>query len=240
MLTYGCGLTIPDEEEELCKEYMIPTWVAASLTNDLFSFQKEYEDAKKAGQPYVVNAVWVLMHEKNISEEEAKLECRKRIKIEIKKAIKNAESVKEMEVSEDLKRYLELLKYSLSGNVVWSLQCPRYHKNIPYNELQLQRAKYGIEKFPSQWHPEKQNGVLKEEILDPTVPNGVRHPNGVKTHVDSPKLNGTKKPADKDHSGQDHAIGKTYDLFFSTKLASLSDEVSVLNPIHLQSFNDLI
>ena len=155
MLTYGCGLTIPDEEEELCKEYMIPTWVAASLTNDLFSFQKEYEDAKKAGQPYVVNAVWVLMHEKNISEEEAKLECRKRIKIEIKKAIKNVESVKEMEVSEDLKRYFELLKYSLSGNVVWSLQCPRYHKNIPYNELQLQRAKYGIEKFPAQWHPEK-------------------------------------------------------------------------------------
>ena len=169
---------------------MIPTWIAASLTNDLFSFQKEYNDAKRIGQPYVVNAVWVLMQEKRVPEEEAKLECRKRIKEEIKKAIKNAELVKEMGVSEDLKKYLELLLYSLSGNVVWSLQCPRYHKDIPYNELQLQRAKHGVAKFPARWPLVDQNGLAANEGANSTSLNIISHLAGVGSPSDSTKLNG--------------------------------------------------
>ena len=41
------------------------------------------------------------------------------------------------DVSVDLKRYLEALLYSLSGNLVWSLECPRYHRWASYNERQL-------------------------------------------------------------------------------------------------------
>lgn len=233
---------------------MIPTWVAASLTNDLFSFQKEYDDAKRIGQPYVVNAVWVLMQEKKIPEEEAKLECRRRIKEEIKKAIKNAELVKEMKVSEDLKRYLELLKYSLSGNVVWSLQCPRYHKNIPYNELQLQRAKHGIAKFPARWPPKDQNGLPAKESANPTNLNQANGLEGMGSPVVNPKLdgfainylqtngaqspliaNGVNTSAEKDLSGKGNAVKDTDNLILNTKLPELSDTVSIANPSHLHA-----
>ena len=229
---------------------MIPTWIAASLTNDLFSFQKEYNDAKKVGQPYVVNAVWVLMQEKGVPEEEAKLECRKRIKEEIKKAIKNAELVKEMEVSEDLKKYLELLLYSLSGNVVWSLQCPRYHKNIPYNELQLQRAKHGIAKFPARWPPMDQNGLgAKDSANNSPSLNSVSHLGGAGSPVGNHKLNGfaidglhtnsTQSPltlsgvngsGDENHSWKGNGVKVTDDLIFDTQLPQLSDKVSICRP----------
>ena len=230
---------------------MIPTWIAASLTNDLFSFQKEYDDAKKIGQPYVVNAVWVLMQEKQVLEEEAKVECRKRIKEEVKKAIKNVELVQEMQVSEDLKKYLELLLYSLSGNVVWSLQCPRYHKNIPYNELQIQRAKHGTAKFPARWPFTDQNGFSSKEGVNGTSLNDVNHPMDVGPSVDSPKLNGfasnglqtksTYSPLGlsgvngsvrEDQSGDHNAVQDT-DLMVNTKLSQLSDKVSMAHPRHL-------
>lgn len=239
---------------------MTPTWVAASLTNDLFSFQKEYEDAKKIGQPYIVNAVWVLMTEKNIGEGEAKLECRERIKREITKANENADRVKKMEVSEDLKKYLDVLRYSLSGNVVWSLQCPRYHKNIPYNELQNQRAKHGIAKFPARWpsNPvgDDDEGPSKKRarLNGMGIPNGVKEVNGV---------NGTRKTGDQPKSDyfsieipqnmtnallspwiprnsskyveqQDFSEANgnmdVRDLVVNTKLAELGDTVSVALP----------
>ena len=258
LVTFGCGLTIPEKESDICRELMIPTWVAASLTNDLFSFQKEYDDAKKIGQPYVVNAVWVLMQERQIPEEEAKLECRKRIKEEIKKAIKNAELAKEMNVSEDLKRYLHLLLYSLSGNVVWSLQCPRYHKNIPYNGLQLQRAKYGIAKFPARWPLQDHNGLPAEEGANEPFLNGVNHSIGASSPLDHQKkrkLNGlaidgsqtngaqislianhVNGSLDKDQSGRDNAVTCADDSIFSVKLPELSDQVSIPNPGHLHAW----
>jgi hypothetical protein len=36
-------------------------------------------------------------------------------------------------VSEKLDRCLEALSYQVSGNVVWSLNCPRYHPEYRYN-----------------------------------------------------------------------------------------------------------
>ena len=244
-MTFGCGLTIPDEEADICRQLMTPTWVAASLTNDLFSFQKEYNDAQKIGQPYVVNAVWVLMQEKGVSEWEAKLECRRRIKEEVRKAIRNAELVKEMNVSEDLKNYLELLLYSLSGNVVWSLQCPRYHRNIPYNGLQLQRAKHGIAKFAARWPPADQNGLKATEIADETGLNDVNHSQDVGSPITSPKLNGCRIDGDytNGHSPltpsgvsdsmsendftKENGVPDPDDLIFKTQLPQLSDQVSI-------------
>ncbi|KAK2767552.1 hypothetical protein FQN54_003710 [Arachnomyces sp. PD_36] len=174
LVTFGCGLTIPDEEEAISKELMTPALIAASLTNDLFSYEKEYEDAMKAGHPDVVNAIWVMMGEHGISTEEAKLLCRKLIKEEIKKFVRTVEEVKvRTDISADLRKYVEVMQYSLSGNVVWSLQCPRYHKTARYNDLQNLRAKHGVKTYPAQWP--------KLEIEAPghdKASNGVNHTNG--------------------------------------------------------------
>lgn len=57
------GLTIPDDELELCMELARPGYAAISLTNDLYSWKKEWKAAGDAGINYEYNAVWVIMQE---------------------------------------------------------------------------------------------------------------------------------------------------------------------------------
>ncbi|KAK7743724.1 hypothetical protein SLS62_010455 [Diatrype stigma] len=166
LVTFGCAITIPEEEMDMCAKLVLPAVVAASLTNDLFSYEKEYEAARAAGLPDVVNALWVIMGEHNISLQEATAMARLRIKDEV---AKYAHTVKETmprnDISRDTKRYIELMQYSVSGNVIWSLQCPRYHKNIWYNERQILREKDGVAQHPTtyQWSDKKKRTRLDPE-----------------------------------------------------------------------------
>ena len=154
LVTFGCAITIPDEEAAETRELLTSALIAASLGNDLFSYEKEYEDTMKAGLPDVVNAVWVIMGERGCSTEEAKEVCKERIRVENAKYVKVVEETrKRTDLSEDVRRYIEVMQYSLSGNLVWSIQCPRYNKGAKFNELQMLRAKHGLEKYPARWPP---------------------------------------------------------------------------------------
>lgn len=149
MVTFGMAITIPEEEMESCRELMRYAWIAAGLTNDLFSWQKEYDASRRNGQPDVVNAIWVLMGEHSISVDEAKELCRSKIKDCVAKYRTVVEDTKKRtDLSLDLRKYVEAMQYSLSGNVVWSLLCPRYHAEANYNQLQLSRMKHGVGKSP--------------------------------------------------------------------------------------------
>jgi fusicocca-2,10(14)-diene synthase len=137
MITFGMGLTIPQDEMSLCKELDRPAWEALALTNDLYSWEKERDDAAKAGELLVVNAIWVLMQEYSISEAEAKDLCRQKIKESVSRAVKIAEDTKKRtDLSLDLRQYTDAITYSVSGNLVWSIYCPRYHpKEVERNNI---------------------------------------------------------------------------------------------------------
>lgn len=144
------GLTIPDEEMRLCEKLVRPGFVAISLTNDLFSWEKEFAAAVEHGQKDVVNAIWVIMEEHSCSIVEAKEICRQQIKQNVAEFIQIVRKARtDTSISLDLRKYLEALLYSLSGNLVWSLSCPRYHTNATYNHLQLLRMKHGLAKYPA-------------------------------------------------------------------------------------------
>ena len=143
------AITIPEEEMDLCRRLMRPAWIVAGLTNDLFSWQKEYEASIKNGQSHVVNAIWVLTKEHSITVDEAKDLCRQKIKENIADYVRVVkENRNNTDLSLDLRKYIDCMQYSLSGNVVWSRLCPRYHPTASYNELQLARMNYGVEKYP--------------------------------------------------------------------------------------------
>lgn len=80
LVTFGCAITIPDEEAAETRELLTSALIAASLGNDLFSYEKEYEDTMRAGLPDVVNAIWVIMGEHGCTEQEAKEICKERSK----------------------------------------------------------------------------------------------------------------------------------------------------------------
>lgn len=168
------AITIPEEEMDLCRELMRYALMAAGLTNDLFSWQKEYEASRRNGQPDVVNAIWVLMREHSISVDQAKDLCRSKIKDCIAKfRVVVEDTKKRTDISLDLRRYVEMGQYSLSGNVVWSLLCPRYHAGANYNQLQLSRMKHGVGKSPL-------DSTLGLEVASsPSLKNSAKMSNGI-------------------------------------------------------------
>ena len=56
------------------------------------------------------------------------------------------------------------MRYTLSGTVTWSTQFPRYNAEAKWNELQLLRAKYGVERYPAMWPPEDATDGLSAKI----------------------------------------------------------------------------
>ena len=142
------AITIPQEEMDKCNQLMRPAWIVAGLQNDLFSWEKEYQSAKRLGLKSVVNAIWVLMKEHDINVEEAKDTCRHIIKENVTKYLGVLEETKDnLDLSPDLRRYMEAMQYALSGNAVWSLICPRYHPTAKFNESQLLLMRDGSTSF---------------------------------------------------------------------------------------------
>ncbi|KAH7048409.1 isoprenoid synthase domain-containing protein [Macrophomina phaseolina] len=128
MLTFGMGLTIKEEEIEECRLLSRDAYIIFGLQNDLYSWDKEVAAAEKIGQKHVVNAVYVIMKEHGVGVDDAKQICRRVILEHEAKYIKTLREVeKRTDLSHDLKRFVEALQYSSTGNVLWSVLCPRYH-----------------------------------------------------------------------------------------------------------------
>jgi len=63
-----------------------------------------------------------------------------------------------VDLSRDLKVFLEALMYSLSANVVWSRSCPRYNEGREFNEVQLRWMREGTPRTPGILGPEIEIG----------------------------------------------------------------------------------
>ena len=138
------ALTIPEEEMDLCKQLVQPVFAALSLTNDLFSWEKERDAAKRNCSSHVINAIWVLMEERSITELEAKDVCRAMVKEYVAEYLLIVEETRNnIGISLDLRKYVEALQYSHSGNLVWSIYCPRYHPDVSYNGIGISTMENG-------------------------------------------------------------------------------------------------
>jgi hypothetical protein len=219
----------------ICEELVLPAVIAASLTNDLFSYEKEYEAAQTAGLPDIVNALWVLMREHSISLEEAKSQCRTLIKEEVAKYARTVkDAMSRDDLSRDAKKYIELMQYSVSGNVVWSLQCPRYHKNMQYNERQILREKYGVTKYPTTYQLDSQKKRKRSvsehlETNEPMTLSNKKVREGVGSDASDEGIGQSVSPtdpADSPHgSNKEDQDWDVLNLSRGTALPELSEEV---------------
>jgi hypothetical protein len=129
-LTFAMALTIPEHELELCFTLARPGYSAISLTNDLYSWKKEKRAAIDEGQDHVFNAIWVLMIERSISEQEAIAVCREKIIEDMSMFNATLKDIGTRGLSKDTVTYLEAVRSSYIGNLVWSIYCPRYKECI--------------------------------------------------------------------------------------------------------------
>ena len=136
------ALTVPEHETDLCEQLRRPTFYAIILTNDLFSWEKERAEAAKDANTPLVNAIWVLMREHSITEPEAQELCREKIKECVAESVRVFEDTKrDLDISLELRQYVEAQQYALSGNLVWSIHCPRYNPEVSLNDDQYAMMK---------------------------------------------------------------------------------------------------
>jgi len=136
MLLFGMGMTLTEEEDHQLEPVRKPCYAALSLANDFFSFDREYAEFKNTDTTQTLtNAVWLHMQWYNTDVHEAKrmtLEATRRYEGQF---LKICEEFRQdnTPIPAKLDTYLDTLAYQVSGNVVWSLNCPRYHAEYRYD-----------------------------------------------------------------------------------------------------------
>jgi hypothetical protein len=134
-MLFGMGLTLTKEEDESLAHVVYPCYAALGLANDYFSFDREWEEAQRPGALKPVNAVWLYMQWRGVDAATAKDLVREAANHYENTflALRDKFRRDHAPISEKLDRYLRALTYEVSGNVVWSLNCPRYHREFRYD-----------------------------------------------------------------------------------------------------------
>jgi hypothetical protein len=128
ILTFGMGLTIPDDEMDECHKLCRSAYVIFGLQNDLFSWEKESLAARRHGHDHFPNAIDVLMRQYNTGVDEGKVRCKTLMREYELDYLKTLREVEERtDISDDLKTFVEAMQFSSTGNIFCSLHCPRYH-----------------------------------------------------------------------------------------------------------------
>lgn len=139
---FTMGLVVQEEEEEICHKLTRPVWGAASLTNDLQSWDKEYKIAQAHDNHELRNAIGWLIKQHSISTETAKQRCCQKIKAFVAEFVQTLEYNKvRQDISQPVRTFVEAVQYMLSGNLIWGWQCPRYNPDCEPNQLQLATMK---------------------------------------------------------------------------------------------------
>ncbi|KUL85185.1 hypothetical protein ZTR_06220 [Talaromyces verruculosus] len=127
LVTFAMALSIPEQELELVQRLAQNAYLAAGLTNDLYSYEKEQLVAERSGTGQVFNAIAVIMQEHSVSISEAEDICRGRIREYAAKYVRDVADLRaKNELSRDSLAYLETGLYGISGSTAWNLDCPRY------------------------------------------------------------------------------------------------------------------
>jgi hypothetical protein len=194
LLMFGCRIPLTDHEQQICFELGKPAWTALALSNDLFSWEKEHRSATLSRKSYISNALFIIMQEHAMGLDKAKEMCRRLIRENIDKYLQDLQHVKESnKYADNIVRLLDALLYVVSGNIVWSASCPRYHQDVQFSEQQIEWMKHGIPKY-----------LLREKLV-PARKQPAEYGNGVCKGTNGVNMSGGKNTSDS--SGTTEAIG---------------------------------
>ncbi|CAI7604432.1 unnamed protein product [Penicillium glandicola] len=135
MLQLSCNIEVPQAEREALDEMYELYMMHFSLTNDLYSYEKEMLETKEAGVA-IVNGVPVLAHLLNISRETAKAVLRLiLIDLENKLHVVYNAHVQSGKLNDRQLRYARSMIEGLAGNLFYSATIARYARAVPGSHL---------------------------------------------------------------------------------------------------------
>jgi geranylgeranyl pyrophosphate synthase len=139
-MLFGMGIHLTSDEEAVLKDIVHPAYAVCGLTNDYFSFDREWSEREAMRKDSVApepmkNSVWLCMGWYSLSAEAAKeMVKRETIKYEDEfNAKRRAFEKANPAHSENIRKCLDGVAQMVVGNVAWSLQCPRYRPELRYD-----------------------------------------------------------------------------------------------------------
>ncbi|KAI2484278.1 Geranylgeranyl pyrophosphate synthase/Polyprenyl synthetase [Pyrenophora tritici-repentis] len=133
---FGMGVTLTEEEDAKLEPIRRPCFIAIGLANDYLSFDREYLEFSESVEPKTLkNAVWLHMQWYHVDVSAAKKMVLDKTRQQEDEFLENCARFRREnnDMPEKLNRHLEALAYQVSGNVVWSLNCPRYCPDYRYD-----------------------------------------------------------------------------------------------------------
>lgn len=130
-MLFGMGITLTQEENQVLATIIPACYSSLALANDYFSFDREWEDSTSNNNK-PINAVWLFMQWQGLGVSAAKQMVRESAKFCERRFLDLSSEHRALHepISQKLDLYLKGLSYQVSGNVIWSLNCPRYHPNF--------------------------------------------------------------------------------------------------------------
>jgi hypothetical protein len=128
-MLFGMAMTLTPQEDAEVGPIIRSCFAALALTNDYFSFDREMDEADTST---LINSVSIVMRLQNVDISTAKEVIKKTIQKYEQEFLRRIEDYRHRSerVSEKIKQYLEAMTYKFSGNLVWSLNCPRYNPDF--------------------------------------------------------------------------------------------------------------
>lgn len=138
IMLFGMGMTLTQEERALLGDITRPCFASLALANDYFSFDHEWaelQDNPGVTTKPMINAVSLYMQWQGVNVTTAKqlvIEACNRFETGFLNLCEQFRR-EHAPLSPKLDLYLRALSYQIPGNVVWSLNCPRYHPEYRYD-----------------------------------------------------------------------------------------------------------
>ena len=126
IMLFGMGMTLGQDELAQVAPIARPCYAALGLANDYFSFDVEYEVFRNSSAKTMTNAAWLFMYWDGVNVTEAK-ELVRVTTWKYERQFEQLRKESEGTLPPKLRKYLLGLAYQVSGNVIWSLDNPRYH-----------------------------------------------------------------------------------------------------------------
>lgn len=175
-MRFGMGILPTPEESKITYPIIRPCYAALGLANDYFSFDVEWEgyqqeqtsDKPQDDKKAMTNLVWLFMHWRNVGIPEAKAMVRHVVNQYEQEFLQKMDAfltTGEGKGNVKLKDYLTAQAYQVSGDVVWSLRCPRYHPELCEEGERLLHGVHVQDSMQHQKHQQCMGSISDTSIL---------------------------------------------------------------------------
>lgn len=129
MARFGMDLSLSEQELHSVDHIFQSADSALVLTNDYYSWEREYAVSQRVGAGRIVNSVELFMRTNGLSADDAKQAIKQHI-IAYEKEYSERKNVfyqTHPDISVSLRRWVEVAGTIIAGNHYWCTRCPRHH-----------------------------------------------------------------------------------------------------------------